>query len=120
MLLNLQVFSVPTMTFISYLLNGYAAAVSSLLVMSRLSGSTPGVANLILLDIVMATYVSSAFSSRWVINIPGALVGAIFVGILTNGFTLINVPTYWVYGVKGVLVLLVVSATSLQQKEKNA
>lgn len=107
-------------TILSYLLAGFAAAVSSLLVLARLSGSTPGIGILILLDIVLATYVSATFSRRWIVNIPGVLIGAFFVGILTNGFTLINVPTYWVHGVKGVLVLFVVSATALQQKGKAA
>jgi ribose transport system permease protein len=105
---------------LSYLLAGFAAAVSSLLVLARLSGSTPGIGGLILLDIVLATYVSATFSRRWTINIPGVLIGAFFVGILTNGFTLINVPTYWVHGIKGILVLFVVSATALQQKVKTA
>lgn len=105
---------------LSYLLAGFAAAVSSLLVLSRLSGSTPGIGSLILLDIVLATYVSVTFSRRWIVNIPGVLIGAFFVGVLSNGFTLINVPTYWVHGVKGVLVLFVVSATALQQKGKAA
>ncbi len=105
---------------ISYLLSGLAAAVSSLLVLARLSGSTPGIGSLILLDIVLATYVSATFSRRWMVNIPGVLLGAFFVGILTNGFTLINIPTYWVHGIKGVLVLFVVSATALQQKGKAA
>lgn len=103
-------------TILSYLLAGFAASVSSLLVLSRLSGSTPGIGSLILLDIVLATYVSTTFSRRWIVNIPGVLLGAFFVGVLTNGFTLINVPTYWVHGVKGALVLFVVSATALQQK----
>lgn len=102
---------------LSYLLAAVGATISGVLVLARLSGSTPGIGNVMLLDIVLATYVSTTFSSRWTINIPGVLLGAVLVGILTNGFTLINVPTFWVHGIKGLLVLFVVSATSLQQKE---
>ncbi len=107
---------VRLLTILSYLLAGFAVFVSATLVLSRLSGSTPGIGSLILLDIVLATYVSATFSRRWVVNIPGVLLGAFFVGLLSNGFTLINVPTYWVHGIKGLLVLFVVSATALQQK----
>jgi len=71
-----------------------------------------------LLDILLAAYVSAMFSRRWVINIPGTLVGAIFVGALTNGFTLVNIATYWVLAVKGVLILIVVAATSLQRQRE--
>jgi ribose transport system permease protein len=95
---------------------GTAAWISAILVISRLSGSTRGIGALMLLDILLATYVSAMFSTKWSVNIPGAFLGAVFVGILTNGFTMINVPTYWTFGIKGLLVLLVVSATSFQQK----
>jgi ribose transport system permease protein len=107
-------------TILSYLLAGLAATISGVLVLARLSGSTPGISSVMLLDIVLATYVSATFSPRWTVNIPGCLLGAILVGVLTNGFTLINVPTFWVHGIKGVLVLFVVSATSLQQKGASA
>lgn len=108
--------SINFYTVLTYLLAGVAATISAILAMARLSGSAPGVASVLLLDIVLATYVSAAFSPRWTVNIPGTLLGALFVWILTNGFTLLNVPTYWVHGVKGIIVLIVVSSASLQQK----
>ena len=103
-------------TILTYVMAGAAAWISAILVISRLSGSTRGIGQLMLLDILLATYVSAMFSKKWSVNIPGTFLGAVFVGILTNGFTMINVPTYWTFGIKGLLVLLVVSATSLQQK----
>lgn len=103
-------------TIMTHCMAGFAAWMSAILAISRLSGSTRGIGNFLLLDILLATYVSAMFSKKWSVNIPGAFLGAIFVGILTNGFTMINVPTYWTFGVKGLLILVVVSATSLQQK----
>lgn len=103
-------------TVLTFVMAGFAAWVSAILVISRLSGSTRGIGMIMLLDILLATYVSAIFSKKWSVNIPGAFLGAVFVGILTNGFTMINVPTYWTFGIKGLLVLLVVSATSFQQK----
>ena len=77
-----------------------------------------GIGPLMLLDILLAAYVSAMFSRRWVINIPGVLLGAVFVGALTNCFTLTNIPTYWVLAVKGGLILIVVAATSLQRQRE--
>ncbi|MEW5960095.1 MAG: ABC transporter permease [Chloroflexota bacterium] len=108
--------SVNLFTILTYIMAGFAAWISAILVISRLSGSTRGIGPLMLLDILLATYVSAMFSKKWSVNIPGSFLGAVFVGILTNGFTMINVPTYWTFGIKGLLVLLVVSATSFQQK----
>lgn len=107
---------VRRLTILTYLLASLAAAISSIIIIGRLSGSTRGIGALMLLDILLTSYVSAMFSKKWAINIPGTLLGAMFVGILTNGFTMINVPTYWVHAIKGTLILFVVSATSLQQK----
>ena len=106
-------------TILTYVLAGLAAAISSVVVIGRLSGSTRGIGPLLFLDIVLAAYVSTMFSPKWAMNIPGAFLGALFVGILTNGFTMINIPTYWVHAVKGLLILFVVAATSLQKKRSS-
>lgn len=101
---------------LTYMLAGLAAAISSVIIVGRVSGSVRGIGGLMLLDVILAAYVSAMFSRRWVVNILGTLIGAIFVGALTNGFTLVNIDTYWVLAVKGILILIVVSATSLHKK----
>ena len=103
---------------LTYVLASLAVAIAAIIVVGRVSGSVRGIGPLMLLDILLAAYVSAMFSRRWEINIPGTLVGAIFVGVLTNGFTLVNIQTYWVLAVKGVLILIVVAATSLQRQRE--
>ncbi len=105
---------------LTYVLASLAVAIAAVIVVGRVSGSVRGIGPLMLLDILLAAYVSAMFSRRWKINIPGTLVGAIFVGVLTNGFTLVNIQTYWVLAVKGVLILIVVAATSLQRQREAA
>ncbi len=105
---------------LSYVLASLAVAIAAIIIVGRVSGSVRGIGPLMLLDILLAAYVSAMFSRRWVINIPGTLVGAIFVGALTNGFTLTNIPTYWVLAVKGILILIVVAATSLQRQRETS
>jgi ribose transport system permease protein len=103
---------------LTYVLASLAVAIAAIIIVGRVSGSVRGIGPLMLLDILLAAYVSAMFSRRWVINIPGTLVGAIFVGALTNGFTLVNIATYWVLAVKGVLILIVVAATSVQRQRE--
>jgi ribose transport system permease protein len=103
---------------LTYMLASLAVAIAAIIIVGRVSGSVRGIGPLMLLDILLAAYVSAMFSRRWVINIPGTLVGAIFVGALTNGFTLVNIATYWVLAVKGVLILIVVAATSIQRQRE--
>jgi len=105
---------------LSYVLASLAVSIAAIIIVGRVSGSVRGIGPLMLLDILLAAYVSAMFSRRWVINIPGVLVGAIFVGALTNGFTLVNIATYWVLAVKGILILIVVAATSLQRQRETS
>jgi ribose transport system permease protein len=101
---------------ITYVMAAVSAAISSLLVTARLSGSVPGIGDIMFLDILLAGLMSAIFSRLSVPNIPGAMLSAIFVGMLSNGFTLINVPTYWVFAIKGLLILAAVSITTTQQR----
>lgn len=100
--------------FMSYILSSIFAWVAGLLVMARLSGSTPGVGAILLLDFLLAAFMSVIFSRRLVPNLLGALASALFISVLNNGFILINIPTYWVNGIKGILILLVVSISALR------
>jgi ribose transport system permease protein len=102
--------------FSSYLVASVFAWVAGILTMARLSGSTPGVGAILLLDFLLAGFMSVIFSRRLVPNLPGALASALFISILNNGFILINIPTYWVSGIKGALILLVVSVSALRTR----
>jgi len=100
----------------TYLLAGVMAAISALLMVARLSSYTPGAGDLQLFDVMLVSYLGAVFSRRYRPNIPGTFIAALFVGVLSNGFTLINVPSYWVYAIKGALILVTVSITTVQKR----
>lgn len=114
-----QVAGIKTRRYVAvtYLFSGFCAGVAGILLTARSSGSTPGAGSPLLLNIILAAFISVIFSRRLVVNILGTFVGGIFVAALTNGFTLINVPTYWVSGVKGALILLVVAVSALRGRK---
>lgn len=101
----------------TYLLAGALAVIGGILVLARLSSLTPGVGDLMLFDVMLVSYLGAVFSKRFRPNIPGTFFGALFVGVLTNGFTMINVPSYWVYAIKGALILVTVSITTMQKRK---
>jgi ribose transport system permease protein len=104
--------------FGAYAVAAVTAGVAGLLLLARIHASQPGAGGVLLLDIALASFISSIFSRRLLPNIGGTLVGALFAGLLTNGFTLTNVPTYWVSTVKGALVLGVVAAAALVSRRR--
>ena len=103
--------SVPFYLSFSYIFSGFSAGVAAVLAVSRLSGSSPGAGEM-LLSILAASLLGTVFSRRFVPTIGGTLLSVLFIGFLANGFQLLNVSSYWVNGVQGAMILLVVAATS--------
>lgn len=99
----------------SYLFSGFAAGAASILIVSRLSSSTPGT-GLLLLPVLAAALLGTVFSRRFVPTIGGTLLAVLFIGALSNGFQLLGISSYWVSGVQGALILVVVAMTSFAKK----
>lgn len=108
--------NLPVTVTSTYLIAGVMAALSAVLMVARLSSYTPGAGDLQLFDVMLVSYLGAVFSKRYRPNIPGTFIAALFVGVLSNGFTLINVPSYWVYAIKGALILITVSITTIQKR----
>ncbi|WP_377292594.1 ABC transporter permease [Rhizobium sp. SG2393] len=104
----------PVKAFVagSFLASGLTGGIAGILSVSYLSGSTTGAGDM-LLPVVVTALLGSVFSSRLVPTITGTLLSALFVGFLINGFQLLNISSTLVSGVQGLLILLVVSATTL-------
>lgn len=103
----------------TYLFSGLCAALAAVLTVSRLSSSTPGSGDM-LLSVLAAALLGTVFSRRFVPTIGGTLLSVLFIGCLANGFQLLNVSSYWVNGVQGALILLVVATTSFARKPEGA
>ncbi|MDQ7979491.1 ABC transporter permease [Paraburkholderia sp. SARCC-3016] len=103
----------------TYLFSGLCAALAAVLTVARLSSSTPGSGDM-LLPVLAAALLGTVFSRRFVPTIGGTLLSVLFIGCLANGFQLLNVSSYWVNGVQGTLILLVVATTSFARKPESA
>jgi len=103
----------------SYLVSGILGALAGVLSAAYLTGSSPGSAD-ILLSVVVAALLGVVFSRRLVPTIGGTLLSVLFIGLLANGFQLVNISSYWINGVQGVLILFVVACTTLGRPEAAA
>lgn len=95
--------------FTSYAISGLLGGIAGIILASRLSAAVPGIGTQILLDIILVAYMSTVFSRRLVVNVPGTVVAAVFVAGLANGLTLLGVASQWVGAAKGILILLVLA-----------
>lgn len=99
----------------SYIGAGVLAAFAAILQAARLSGSSPGSGD-ILLSVVLTSLMSVVFSRRLMPSIGGTILSVLFIGGLINGFQLLNVSSYWVNGVQGVLILAIVALRSVSRR----
>ena len=100
----------------SFIIASITAAIASITIIARGSGSSPGTEDALLIEMVLATFVGAAFSPRRVVTVWGALLGALLVNALSNGFALMRVDIFWIGGIKGALILIVVATAALQRK----
>jgi ribose transport system permease protein len=101
---------------VSYVLAGLLAGIAGVLMATRLSAALPGIGEQALIDILLATFLSIAFSRRLVVTITGTLSSAIFVVILTNGFSQLGVQSQWIGLAKGALILLVLAVAATRER----
>ncbi|MBD9388554.1 ABC transporter permease [Agrobacterium sp. AGB01] len=99
----------------AYVASGVTGAIGGLFSVAFLGASSNGSGEM-LLPVIAATFLGVVFSRRLVPTIAGTLAASLFIGMLTNGFQLLNVSSYWVSGIQGVLTLFVVAATSLRRR----
>ena len=107
--------NVAGLSLTAWLIAAIAAGLAVFPILAQGSGSSSGTATPLLLETVLATYIGAAFSRRRVVTISGALMGAILVNALSNGLGLLGVNIFWTGMIKGILILVVLAASALQQ-----
>ncbi len=104
---------------LAYVASGMCAAVGGILLSSRLGRGDVGAGEVYLLQTVAAALIGFAVLGANRPNAFGTLVGAVFVGVLINGLTMLNVPYYTQTFVQGaVLVVAVLISYTLSPARK--
>lgn len=68
------------------------------------------------LDIIAAVIIGGTSLMGGVGTVRGTLIGVVFLGVLVNGMTLLNISEYWQHVVRGVLILTAVLINRAQVK----
>lgn len=95
-------------------ITGCLAALSGLLLSSRLLSSTPTVAVGWELDVIAAVIVGGTSLSGGTGRVWGSLVGVLFIGVIVNGMRLLDVPEDGQLIARGAIVLFAVLLSRVQ------
>ncbi len=105
--------------FMVFVNMGILAALAGLVVAGRLNAATPKAGTNFELDAIAACFIGGASASGGIGKIMGAIIGALFMGILNNGMSIMSVGIDWQQAIKG-LVLLAAVAFDVYTKSKSS
>ncbi len=101
---------------VAYLASGVLAALGGLLLSSRLGIGTQLAGDSYMLSGVAATMIGFAVLGVGRANALGTVVGALMMAVISNGFTMLNVPYYTQQTIFGVLTLVALGLSFVVRK----
>jgi putative multiple sugar transport system permease protein len=105
------------LVFITFANMGLLAGLAGLVVAARLNSATPSAGNGFELDVIAACFIGGASASGGAGKVMNVVIGALFMGVMNNGMSLIGLGIFWQQVVKG-LVLLAAVGVDVYQKSK--
>lgn len=98
-------------------LNGFLAAVSGIILTSRLNSAQPTAGEGYELDAIAAVVLGGTSLSGGSGGVVGTIVGALIIAVLNNGLNLLNVSSFYQLVAKGAVILLAVFLDRKSQQE---
>ncbi|NIY77267.1 sugar ABC transporter permease [Thalassospira sp. HF15] len=96
------------LTFFTFANMGMLAALAGLVFAARLNTATPKAGLAFELDVIAAVFIGGASMSGGVGKVIGAVVGALIMGVMNNGMSIIGVGIDWQQVIKGLVLLAAV------------
>lgn len=94
--------------FIVHVIMGGLAGLAGLVFTGYMNSALPQAGNLFELDAIASCFIGGASASGGIGTIIGAITGALVMGVINNGMSLMNIGADWQYVVKASVLLLAV------------
>ncbi|AUG05491.1 ABC transporter permease [Pseudomonas sp. S09G 359] len=101
--------SVRRIVTVVALATALACAVAGVLLSATVSAYVPLSGNAFLLNAIGAVFIGTTLSRQGRANIPGTLLGVLFINVIANGLLLIGWNFYWQQVATGVLIFVVLA-----------
>ncbi len=94
--------------FFVHVIMGVMAGLSGIIFTAYMNSALPQAGNLFELDAIASCFIGGASASGGIGTIIGAITGALVMGVINNGMSLMNIGADWQYVVKASVLLLAV------------
>lgn len=109
---------VKKVLFTCYVNMAFLAAIAGLVFTARLNSASPKAGESFELDAIAACYIGGASATGGVGTIIGALIGALVMGLLNNGMSIMGIEIEIQMVVKGIVLLMAVVLDMLQKNKR--
>ena len=104
--------------FFAYTNMGFIAAVAALVTIARMNSAQPTSGQNYEMDAIASCFIGGASAYGGTGTVGGAVVGAIFMGVLNNGMSILGVDMNWQRAVKGSVLLAAVIFDVVSKRKK--
>ena len=98
---------------------GFLSAVAALVCVARFNSAAPTAGNSYEMDAIGSCFIGGASAYGGTGTVKGAVIGAIFMGVLNNGMSILGVDSNWQKAVKGLVLLLAVIFDVVSKRRKS-
>jgi putative multiple sugar transport system permease protein len=94
--------------FLTFVNMGVLAALGGLIIAARLNVASPKAGTGIELDVIAAVFIGGASASGGIGTVIGAVIGALVMGVMNNGMSIVGIGIDWQQAIKGLVLALAV------------
>ncbi len=106
--------------FFAYTNMGFISAIAALVTISRMNSAQPTAGQNYEMDAIASCFIGGASAYGGTGTVGGAVIGAIFMGVLNNGMSILGIDMNWQRAVKGLVLLAAVIFDVVSKKKKTS
>ncbi len=99
---------------LAYVITGLCCGLAAVVTMANVKSSNPQAASGAEMEVILCVVLGGCAVNGGKGSVWGTIIGVLFYGVLSNGFTMLNLPTYMKWVVMGLIMVFVLSMDVLK------
>lgn len=108
------------MLFFAYANMGFLSGIAAMMCVARFNSAAPSAGTNYEMDAIASCFIGGASAYGGTGTVGGAVIGAIFMGVLNNGMSIMGIDSNWQRAVKGLVLLAAVVFDVVSNKQKKS